>query len=141
MPIPSKGTAVEVDSILRQDDAAAAVVSGSWLLRTLERLFQLVPAAWEASAARSTLATLFWGPGTTVSQSLRMAGWALLSATTVHLLLVGVRDLLKPPMTGVIWIVAIPLALALVCLPDAFVAAWRSSRTLRGRSGDSSACD
>lgn len=115
-------------------DDAVAVVGNSWIARTVERCFNLVPFAWRTSATRAWLEASLGTPHSRVAESVRLAGWAGLSAIIVHVLLVGIGDLLQPPMGGLIWLAAVPLALACIRAPQAVLAAWNSSRLFTDRN-------
>ena len=117
--------------------AATALVGDSWVIRTLERCFTLVVTKWRTSAVGTGLAAYAKDPLVSPSQWVRRAGCAAVSAAIVHALLVGVSAFTKPPLTGVTWIVLVPTALVCVCWPGSVVSAWRSSRIIRVRKGDS----
>ena len=118
--------------------AAGAMVGNSWLFRSLERCFQLVVTAWETSAVWMGLSACFGDPRIGPSQRVRLVGCGVLSAATVHILLVGFDYLVKPPMVGLGWIIAVPLALVCISWPRTVVRALASSRVLRGRMSSDS---
>lgn len=129
---PIQGASFDAGSADRHA-AAAAVASDGWLIGRLERCFEMVAIAWRTSAARMRLAAVFGDPQIGPAQRVRLVGCAVLSAATVHILLVGFDDLLKGAMAGLGWIIAVPLALVCIGLPGATVRALESSRVLRGR--------
>ena len=117
----------------RRHAAATAIVADSWLPRLLERCGDVLVIAWGGSGVRALFVALFSGSQRDPSQVVRLVSVAVLCAAIVHVLLVGVDGLLTPPMTGLVWVVAMPVAFAIVCLPGAAVRAWHLSRTFGGR--------
>lgn len=113
--------------------AAADIVGASRLFRGLERCLELLVIAWEASAIRTRLVACFDDASRESSQRVRLIGCAVLSAASVHIALVGIDYLMRPPMVGLGWIVAVPLAVVCIGWPRATVRALASSRVLRSR--------
>ena len=101
---------------------AARIASGSWILSRCERGFELAGVAWRASATRAKCAVILRLPHVDL---VRLAGYAALSATLMHMFLVGIHGLLKPPTVGLPWIVVIPLALVCIHRPAAVLTALR----------------
>ena len=89
--------------------------------------------AWGTSTARVLFVALCTESRRDPSQGVRLVSVAVLSAAIVHVLLVGIDSLLRPPMTGLVWVVTIPVAFAAMCLPGAVVRAWHLSRTSGSR--------
>jgi hypothetical protein len=115
--------------------AAVIVVGNSWLFGTLERCIELIAIAWGRSAVGVIVAAVFRDSEIIPAQRLRLIGCAVLSASVVHCLLVGVGELLKPPMGGLMWCAAIPLSLVCIGLPRQCLEAWKKSRAFGSGRG------
>ena len=104
-------------------------MSGSWLISAIERFFESVIEAWQTSAVKSRLAAAVASSRSRGGHAVQLAGWAALGAAATHIGLVGIGQLMNPPMAGMGWIAAVPFAVACIWKPEAVVAAWRASRT------------
>jgi hypothetical protein len=113
--------------------AATAIIADSWFPRLLARGAAVIVIAWGRSAARALFLALSSESRRDPSQGVRLVSVAVLCAAIVHVLLVGVEALLRPPMTGLLWVLAIPVAFVTVCLPGPAVRAWHLSRTFGRR--------
>jgi hypothetical protein len=136
-PSPIDGASTRLGSAGRHA-AAEAMVGDSWLFRGLERCFELIAIAWETSAVWMGFVACFGESKIGPSQRVRLVGCAVLSAAAVHILLVGFGYLLEPPMVGLGWIVAVPLAGVCIGWPQVTVRALESSRVWRGHGGSGS---
>ncbi|MDA1185803.1 MAG: hypothetical protein O2930_14305 [Acidobacteria bacterium] len=115
--------------------AVVATVGDSLVLRALERSFNVVVTAFGNSAIVARVVALYRGLPPDAAPRVRLAGCLVFSAATVHVLLVGFHDLLRPPVAGLGWIVILPMSLVCICLPHVVVAAWETSRTVRSLRG------
>ena len=115
----------------RLHEDAAAIAGNSWLFRTIERFFEVAILAWGTSGTRAGLVGIAGGPQASAPRLVRLGGAAALSATVVHVALIGLESLLAPPLSGLGWVAAVPPAILCIARPDVIVAAWDRSRWRR----------
>ena len=112
-----------------------ALAGHSRLLRTLERFWQLTAIGWRASVVRKGILAFAKDPHRSQAQRVRLVGCAMLSATAVHVFLVGASALTRPPVTGVAWVAIAAASLVCVGWSRSVVTAWRRSRIVRALKG------
>ena len=122
-----------MDVQTQSSPALSSIVTDSRLLGSIERFFESVLAAYHNSAATAGLLAALTPSQPRDGHWVRMAGWMALSAVSVHVLLVGIEGLVRPPIAGIGWLAAVPLAIACIWKPEAAVTAWRGSRISKGR--------
>jgi hypothetical protein len=125
---------VAPDRAERHNDAAG-VVGGSGLVRGVEHFFEGTVRAWRSSSVRTGLIALVGGLPPTTTDVVRFIGWVALSASVTHIALVGFARLLAPPLSGVGWLLAVPLAVVCIARPDAAADAWIRVRRHGSRLG------
>jgi len=121
--------------LTRSTLALSSIATTSGVLRAIERFFESVVVAWQTSDAKAALIAALTPPQPNDGHRVRMAGWAMLGAAGTRILLVGIDGLVRPPISGIGWIAAVPLALACIARPKAVLAAWNSARISMGRRG------
>lgn len=107
-----------------EGDDAAALVDSAWLLRIVERSFELTLAAWRYSSTRRWLEAVC-PPAQPADAWVAIAGWIALGASTAHIALIGFDRLFGATGAGVGWLALFGMALVCISRPAAVAASLR----------------
>ena len=111
---------------------ATATIDESWLLRVIERWFELVVIAWRGSSSRQWIGRTFFDSRSAEAR-VAMVGWIAVSASVTHVALVGFDTLLRAPGTGIGWLAVLPLAGVCIGKPQSVAAALAWSGLFKSR--------
>lgn len=111
---------------------AAATIDESWLLRVVERWFELVVIAWRGSSSRQWIGRTFLDSRSAETR-VATVGWIAASASVTHVALVGFDDLLGAPGTGIGWLAVLLLAGVCIGKPQSVAAALAWGELFKSR--------
>lgn len=111
---------------------AAATIDESWLLRAIERWFELVVIGWRGSSSRQWMERTFLGSRSAEAR-VATVGWIAFCASATHVALVGFGTLLGAPGTGVGWLAVLLLAGVCIHKPRSVAAALAWSGLFKSR--------
>lgn len=118
---------------MNDETSLIALLGRSRLSRVVERSFQVLAAAGQASFTRRALDNLMGPPADRPTNRVRLAGYAAISAAATRAALGGVDLFIASPGSGFGWVALALLAVACVRRPEAVLRAWSRWKVLRPR--------